>query len=286
MFKIGEFSRLTCLSVRMLRYYDEMGLLRPARTDRQTGYRFYGASQIPLADRIRMLRDLGFGVEEIRKVLGDWSPDKLALLLQERRRSLEGEMLEKLARFDGALARLMGTVNPPELKIMSVPAYHVFSLRRVIPDYYSEGAIWKELAALAEEWAVPLDGRSFSIYHDPDYREENVDVELCALLKEGSSPSFDGYRDGSAGLLSIGYTEPVAYMASSMVHGPFENIAGAYLAFAEYLESQPEYTMGETSRQWVHKGPWNADRPEDYLTEIQIPLQKYLGKSTLDPHTM
>ena len=65
MFKIGEFSKLTQVSTRMLRYYDEMGLLKPAKIDSLTGYRMYSAEQISTLNRIIYLRDSGFNVAEI-----------------------------------------------------------------------------------------------------------------------------------------------------------------------------------------------------------------------------
>ena len=69
MFRIGEFSKLTQVTIRMLRYYDEAGLLKPARIDPQTGYRLYSIEQIPILNKIIYLRDSGFQVSEIAKVL-------------------------------------------------------------------------------------------------------------------------------------------------------------------------------------------------------------------------
>lgn len=63
MFKIGEFSRLSRVSVRMLRHYDQLGLLTPSQTDSFTGYRYYSANQLPRLNRILALRDLGFSLE-------------------------------------------------------------------------------------------------------------------------------------------------------------------------------------------------------------------------------
>ena len=56
MLKIGEFSKLSRVSVRMLRHYDEIGLLKPAETDRFTDYRYYREDQLPTAGRIAALR--------------------------------------------------------------------------------------------------------------------------------------------------------------------------------------------------------------------------------------
>ncbi len=72
MFKIGEFSKLTQVSIRMLRYYDETGLLKPAEIDKFTGYRLYSTEQIPVLNKIIFLRDLGFTVSEIMDALNHW----------------------------------------------------------------------------------------------------------------------------------------------------------------------------------------------------------------------
>ena len=69
MFKIGDFSRLSFISVKTLRFYDEMSLLKPVKVDRFTGYRYYTADQSPQLNRILMLKDLGLSLEEIAKML-------------------------------------------------------------------------------------------------------------------------------------------------------------------------------------------------------------------------
>lgn len=271
MFKIGEFSRLTRLSVRMLRYYDETGLLRPAHTDPWNGYRSYDARQIATANRIRWLRDAGFAVAEIREALAAGDEADLAKLLEAKRRALRAESQRQLARIDRAEEALTNAPPPPELSITAVASVHVLSIRRIIPDYYAEGLLWKELSAYVDSAGIQLESdENFAIYHDPEYKEKDVDVELCIPLAPGRQVAM------SAQALAAGFavrdTEAVAHMAQSMVRGPFENIGGAFLALAAFLAGQPQYALGDSSRQQVHRGPWNTERPEDYLTEIQIPL--------------
>jgi DNA-binding transcriptional MerR regulator len=77
MFKIGEFSKLTQVSIRMLRYYDETGLLKPALIDKFTGYRMYSVEQLPLLHKIIFLRDTGFSGVEIAEVLSHWEQDTI-----------------------------------------------------------------------------------------------------------------------------------------------------------------------------------------------------------------
>jgi DNA-binding transcriptional MerR regulator len=69
MFRIGDFSRIARVSGRLLRFYDEIGLLAPARTDRQTGYRYYTVTQLAQLNRITVLKELGFSLEQIGDIL-------------------------------------------------------------------------------------------------------------------------------------------------------------------------------------------------------------------------
>ena len=71
MIKIGDFARLSQVSVVTLRYYDEVELLKPVKVDAFTGYRFYSADQLPRLNRILALKDLGFSLEQIRLMLVD-----------------------------------------------------------------------------------------------------------------------------------------------------------------------------------------------------------------------
>ena len=69
MLKIGDFSKLSRVSIRMLRHYDEIGLLKPAETDPFTDYRYYSEAQLPTVCRITALRDMGFSLGEVRAIL-------------------------------------------------------------------------------------------------------------------------------------------------------------------------------------------------------------------------
>ena len=80
MLKIGDFSKLSRVSIRMLRHYDEIGLLHPVQTDPISGYRYYQAGQLSIAGRITALREMGFGLAEIGQILSE--PEDSARLLQ------------------------------------------------------------------------------------------------------------------------------------------------------------------------------------------------------------
>jgi DNA-binding transcriptional MerR regulator len=270
MFRIGEFSKLTQVSVRMLRYYDETGLLKPAETDKFTNYRLYAAKQIPILNRIIFLRDLGFNVSEIAGALNHWDDEFIIKQLEVKRLEIEAAIIAEqdrlskieLAKKDIRQEKITIHCN---VSIKSIPSYQVFSLRRTVPDYYAEGELWKEMSAFADENRISISSNTFSIYHDTDYREKDVDIEVCApVSRTGENKKGFVYRN----------TEPVPFMASTMVYGAFEHIAGAYLSFANWLQEHSQYRMAGQSRQIVHRGPWNEENPDKFLTEIQIPLEK------------
>lgn len=270
MFKIGEFSKLTQVSIRMLRYYDETGLLKPAKTDPFTNYRLYTTEQITALNRILFLRDLGFQVAEIADTLLHWDDAYITQQLTAKRLEIESAIKaqqDKLIKIDLAARDIQGqkiSINY-SVSIKSIPSYQVLSLRRIVPDYYAEGILWQELSAFAAKHAASVSNDTFTIYHDADYRETNVDIEICApVAVMGRSIGDYQYR----------ITEPVPIMASTMVHGEFKNIAGAFLAFADWLQAHPQYEMAGPTRQIVHRGPWNEQDANRYLTEIQIPLKE------------
>lgn len=147
MFKIGDFSRLTQVSVRMLRYYDELGLLKPEEVDRFTGYRFYSARQITRLNRIITLRDMGFLVAEISLILNECM-DEADLIRQLEEKKLEIaktiafennklERIEKMIKSIGMESVLMNY----EVSVKNVPSYKVVSVRGVIPAYAMEGML-------------------------------------------------------------------------------------------------------------------------------------------------
>lgn len=272
MFKIGEFSKLTQVSIRMLRYYDEVGLLKPAEVDPWTGHRLYSVEQIPHLNKILYLRDSGLNVSEIALAL---TMDNQSLLKQLDKKSLEIACAiqaeqEKLKRIELAKREIQGGKGEYHYHIFvkSIPAYQVLSLRSVVPTYYSEGDLWNELSAFVSARKIEITGNAFSIYHDTDFREQNVDIELCIPVKKAGQ---------NTALFCFRMTEPVPFMACTMVYGDFSNIKGGYLAFAEWLQKNSEYQISNPMRQIVHRGPWNESNPEKYLIELQIPLEHILA---------
>ena len=271
MFKIGEFSKLTQVSIRMLRYYDEVGLLKPAQIDKYTGYRFYSVDQIPMLNKIVFLRDSGFQVSEIAGIIDHEDENFLLGQLKEKQDSIQAAIEAErgqIEKIEAAIREIQTGKQSMHYDVVlkKIPDYPVLSLRKRIPDYFSEGMLWQELTERIEKerLIIPQNTLNFAIYHDEEYLESNVDVEVCVVLAEP-------VRYQSSSLYRI--TEAVESMACLMVYGPFENIGPAYESIAHWLTEHTQYNMKGLNRQICHRGPWNEQDPNQYLTEIQIPVE-------------
>jgi len=145
MLKIGDFSKLSRISIRMLRHYDEIGLLVPKSTDSFTGYRYYGEDQLPIAGQINSLKDMGFSLATIGEILKIYDdPQKLAEFLSVKQAEVEAEAKEiahRLLLLKTAIKRLRkdGTAISYNVTLKTLPERYVASVRQIIPSYEYEG---------------------------------------------------------------------------------------------------------------------------------------------------
>ena len=272
MFRIGEFSRLAQISVRMLRYYDKNDLLKPEKVDDFTGYRYYSPNQIRDLHKIIFLRDLGYNTTEISNALKNWNRDFIYKQMENKKLEIEKNIQKekfKVTRLKKLIKNIENerfSINY-DFNIKKIPDFMVLSLRKTVPDYFCEGILWKELYEFIENNKIklPVNPYDFAVYHDLEYKESNVDIEVCAVVEkaEKDQNSFTFHK-----------IKGVETMACTMVFGPYEKIASAFLGFIEWISEQPEYRMAGKNRQICHRGPWNEKDPSKYLTEIQIPLKK------------
>ncbi len=152
MLRIGDFSKLSRISIRMLRHYDEIGILHPKSVDDFTGYRYYSESQLPLAGRIQALKNLGFGLSVIKEILVKYEDVReMERFLLVKRKELEEEALatrQKLMLLDSTLKwiRKDGSLMDYNVTLKTVPERYVASVRQVIPAYDQEGLLWRSCA--------------------------------------------------------------------------------------------------------------------------------------------
>jgi DNA-binding transcriptional MerR regulator len=269
MFKIGDFSKLTMISVRMLRYYDEMGLFKPAEIDLSTGYRYYSAKQITKLNLIIALRDMGFNVSDIAIAVNEQSDEKLKDILKQKEAEVKNNIKteeEKLRKINAKIKNLKKEkVNMNyNVTLKSVPSYKVISLRDTIPTYDAEGILWQKLGEYIQDKKISCSNIAYATYHDEDYKEGPVDVEVSVVVEKLLNDA-DGFTFKEA--------VPIDQVVSILVPGEFSNIAPAYNYLGQWIEENG-YGICGTARQLPLKGPCNEANPNDYLTEIQVPVKK------------
>lgn len=135
MFRIGEFAQIAQVSSRQLRFYDQLGLLQPAHTDGQTGYRYYSVRQLPRLNCILALKELGLSLEQIGPLLKDEiSPSELRGMLTMKRAQVERSLREdevRLRHIESRIAQIdkYGGIDGYDVVTKSVPATPFLSLR-------------------------------------------------------------------------------------------------------------------------------------------------------------
>src|ERR671917_2512256 len=179
--KIGDFSQLGQVSVRTLHHYDERGLLKPARIDDWTGYRFYSVEQLPRLNRILALKDLGFSLDKIGRLVADDVPaEQLRGMLALKQAEIERQLTEGRTRLLRVEARLRqiereGEPSPYEVVLKKVAPLKVVSSRAIVPTMadvarYREDLYERVYGWLAKNRTEPS-GPELALYHNREYTE-------------------------------------------------------------------------------------------------------------------
>jgi effector-binding domain-containing protein len=271
MIKIGDFSKLSLVSVRTLRYYEEMGLLAPVEVDRFTGYRYYSFDQLPRLNRILALKDLGFSLEEIARLLDEELPPAqlrgmLRLKQAEIRQQAEEDQM-RLARVEARLRQIEqeGKMPAYEVVIKKIEPQTVASLRRVIPTPQGVGKMFEELFTYLGQRNVRPAGPSSAIWHDTEHKEKDWDTEVVVQIAD-ALPASDGIKTVQL--------PGVASMACAIHQGPYEGFAQAYAAIMGWIEANGYRIAGPIREIYLRgPGPTPTD-PSTYVTEIQVPVEK------------
>ncbi|MGG7178371.1 MerR family transcriptional regulator [Clostridium paraputrificum] len=272
MFKIGEFSKLTQVSIRMLRYYDEIGILKPAKVDLFTGYRMYSADQITTLQKVVLLRDTKFTTLEIKDIIQRCNEVEILEELEKKKIQINKEIAiekQRIEKIDSAIKEIevKNFKIHCNINFKKVDKMLIVSLRDKVPSYFHEGILWDRLCKFIKNESISSKQdmyNNIAIYHDIEHKEENVDIEIGMVVhKIGENKEGFIYRE----------VESVEKMAYAMVYGPYINLAKAYEELAYWIENHNEHMADKPSRQICHIGVEDVDNPEEYLTEIQIPLK-------------
>ena len=262
MYQIGEFSRITGIAVKTLRYYDEAGLLAPSERS-EGGYRLYSETDFVRAERIVLLRQLSFSIAEIRDVLDRCADEEeLQYVLREKREQIARQIHREKALLRSIDRRLTHIQKQEEhlmhyeVTIQTIPGQLAATIRYC--GGYDCGPYMGPLYKAAGNRAA---GAPFHLCYDGEYVEEG-DMEICVPL--------------TAAVAARGCTvrEIPGCRALTTVHrGPYDAMGHAYKALLDYAREQG-LALALPHRLIYRKGPGMLFKgnPEKYETEIVVPI--------------
>lgn len=271
MLKIGDFSKLSRISIRMLRHYDEVGLLVPASIDHFTGYRYYNEAQLPIANRITALKDMGFSLNSISEILKSYDDSQaLTGYLQIKKMEMQDQAEEvgrRLRLLETAIQRLRkdDTLMNYNVTLKELPERYVASVRKVISSYDQEGMLWgilmQETASLSMQNGDPC--YTMAIFHDGEFKESNVDVEVQKSVK--------GHYQNTENV--VFKTMPPIQIASATYKGSYEKINEVNEAVANWVRDNG-YEFNGFSFCIYHVSPYETKNPDEFVTEVCYPVKK------------
>jgi len=268
MFRIGEFSKMGKTTIKALRYYDEIGLLKPESTDKFTSYRLYTTEQLVTLHRIQALRQVGLSVDEIKLI---FSGHDIVHILQKRKAELISELAEgthQLSRIEFILQG-EGEKNLMNYSatIKDLPGCFVYSTKMTLPSY---DAYFEVIPAIGEKVSKQYPGLKcatpeycFVVYLDGEYKEKEVSIEFCEAVDK-AWPDFD----------DIVFKEMNPATVVSVLHkGPYSEISNAYAYIFKWIDENG-YAATDNPRESYIDGIWNKESDADWLTELQIPVDR------------
>lgn len=275
MFRIGEFSQIARVSVRLLRWYDSIGLLRPHRIDPQTGYRYYSARQLAQLNRILALKDLGLSLEQVRKLIDDKvSAEEIRGMLVLKKAELERSLQEEASRLRHIESRLQqieeqGSLSDYDVAVKSAAAQGFLGVRATYPQFDDVVVAVRDVVrVVAARVPEPARGPLTVIAHS-DFDGENFDLEIgVGLTREIRKPP--ALSDGRE--LTVGELPAVDTLATLVRSGPMYQAHLAFGALGLWMESNG-YQIAGPCREVFLEPPFQ--RPEqDAVMEIQFPVSR------------
>jgi DNA-binding transcriptional MerR regulator len=288
MFKIGEFSRFTRVSVKTLRHYDEIGLLRPRVVDRFTNYRYYSADQVPRLNQILALRELGFSLEQIGRLLeAELSPEQLRGMFLGKRAEIVDRLRaeeEQLRRVDAYLAQLGNEERARyDVVLRAVEPLLVASIRSWVAaaedDQEDENDLVSMIFDEVEQYVARHKARAplppAILYHDSEYHAGGQDIEVVIPLASAIPPTDR---------IQV-YELPGCDVVACLIHsGGYEFMAQTFAALLQWIELNRYSIAGPLRESFLRFGAKQEGYalPESYVTtqahelvtELQLPVAK------------
>jgi DNA-binding transcriptional MerR regulator/predicted transcriptional regulator YdeE len=277
MIKIGEFSKLVQVPVATLRYYDQVGLLKPVEVDQWSGYRYYSVVQLPRLHRILALKGLGFTLEQIGTVLDEGlTPEQIRGMLRLRHAQLSQHLADVQNQLLDVEVRLGQIEREDQLPRYDVMLKHVqptlvASVRAILPAHSDSGSLFGEVYdALGPHVAAALGphpgqgGQTMVLWYDTEFKDREVDGAAAFILR---CPVPE------RGRMRV-HELPAATVAATVHHGSYATIGQAHEAILTWIEANGYRIAGPDREVYLYNAtPIRLDDPS-YITELQYPVEK------------
>lgn len=290
MLKIGEFSRLSQVTIKTLHHYDELGLIKPVHIDPVTNYRFYEVKQLPRIHRIMALKEMGLSLEQIGLMLENELPtDEMRGMLHFKQAEIQQEMREaqrQLSMVEFRLRMIEAEVKFPELDVVMKrlePIRVLSFFDRPRPDLSTEELlahrerVANTIRKAIEDGVIQHTGVTYDVYHgetfmpynSPEIGERQHEI-LIGVTDAQEAVTLEGI-----GQLTV-RNEPAVETAATlfMEPGDLKNLAG-FVEPATLLRRwailhgyQPHSLM----RFFMHRGPLQTNKPAEFVIEAQLPV--------------
>lgn len=263
MFKIGDFSKLTNLTVRALHHYEELEILLPEKIDDITNYRYYSAHQLTVVNKIKMLQQIGLSLKVIKEVIQ--SNDTQLLEYHYKLREVEiHEELEELKKKQNIIKMFQKNIGEDSfmeqynVTLKKIPKRKVMAIRKIISSYNDEHTLWnalhEELVKQQVQMSTPPLG--MTIYYDSEYQEENVNIEVQSNI-------VGDYKDTD----EVRFYETSEFtIASVTFNGSYEQMPEVTQALASWIEAN-NYVICGPMVNIFHVSPTQDPNPDNWITE-------------------
>lgn len=268
MYSIGEFSRVSGLSIKALRIYHERGILVPHTIDGETGYRYYDAGNIERARIVRLLRGMEFSLTEIVEILDDVSDEADAIAFLEHKKS---DILAKIRMQKQVVMSIDMIIAREKEAAMALENGEFEVEERTLDTLLIAGIRFKGkyndcgevLGRIGRSMGRYICGKPMNLYYDSEFKEEDADIESCFPVRKGAG------KDG------ISVRELPGGRAVTLIHkGSYDSLHRSYEKIMAYVKGKG-YEVKAPIREVYLKGPGMIfkGKPENYLTEIQMVVE-------------
>jgi DNA-binding transcriptional MerR regulator len=282
MFSIGEFSKIAQVSGRLLRYYDQLGLFKPAQIDPETGYRFYSAKQLPELNRVLALKELGLTLEQIASLSPQISANELRDMLVQRKAQIEQTLSAELARVRYIESRIdqidrEGHLRDYDVVVKSVAAQAFLGTREPSTTLAACRSTAEDIGRLAlAQLGKKALGFFVIVIHSDLWDADHLDVEMGFLLHS----TLDGELALPGGRrMRVQRLPAVDVMATTIYTGIPELGHRGYATLGRWAEAN-DYHFAGPSRELFLRLP-HSGVDDEVVAEIQMPVEKLTAATVM-----